>query len=450
MNPMKRLFAALLLVAISSVIQFSVVHGTAVDSPIRADAAKYVSYAYNLRNSGTFSHLPTWHPSHEGEPAVPDKLTLPGYPAVISLFLRGEPDQDFLSRVTLFQAALGVLSVLLVYAIASRLLPWGWAFTVGLVTAINPHLATISTYILTESLFTTLLLASVLATLLAVQNNRIRLYIIAGFLLGATSLVRPQLQILPFVLAGLALVLPAFKHHARGAILGLICFLSVLSPWLIRNATTEKPAGAPSLLVNTIYHGSFPNMMYKDDPRTYGFAYRFDPDMESASRNLSSALKHLATQVREDPLRYAQWYLIGKPGFFLSWGLIAGGGDIYVYPTPVSPYRSSGFFKALKEAAFLLHWPLMLLAVLSAFLTLRGISSPTVNSLRAGEALLALIFLYAIALHMLGAPYPRYGIPFRPLAYVLAFCLAHRLWLWKQARTELQKNASAQIPEVRD
>jgi len=34
------------------------------------------------------------------------------------------------------------------------------------------------------------------------------------------------------------------------------------------------------------------------------------------------------------------------------------------------------------------------------------------------------IVLYAIAFHMIGAPFPRYGVPFRPLLYMLAILLA--------------------------
>ena len=37
------------------------------------------------------------------------------------------------------------------------------------------------------------------------------------------------------------------------------------------------------------------------------------------------------------------------------------------------------------------------------------------------------IFLAAIVLHMIGAPYPRYGIPFMPFAYALAVVAAAAL-----------------------
>jgi 4-amino-4-deoxy-L-arabinose transferase-like glycosyltransferase len=435
--------APLVLVALSAFIQFSVVSGTIVDTPIRADAAKYVSYAFNLKNSGTFSHVPSWHNDYANAPVVPDKLTLPGYPAALTFFLDGAPDSQFVKRVTLFQACLGVLSVLLAYAIARRVLPAGWAFAVGLVTAISPHLATISTYVLTEALFTTSLLASTLALLVAIQSKGKRSpYVVAGLLLGITCLVRPQLQPLPFVLAAVALATPSLRRHLPGAMLGLACFLAVMAPWLWRNAMLEQPPGSPSLLVNTLYHGSFPNMMYRDDPRTYGFAYRFDPKSEEVTRDVPTVLAHIASSAAQDPLRYAQWYFIGKPGFFLSWGIIAGGGDIYIYPTPVSPYRDIALFKALKNASFLMHWPLMLLAVFCVFVALRrhfvlGNTTPSST----GAALLALIFAMAIVMHMLGAPYPRYGIPFRPIAYILAFWALHQAWSWQRGRGIPRSNA---------
>ena len=36
----------------------------------------------------------------------------------------------------------------------------------------------------------------------------------------------------------------------------------------------------------------------------------------------------------------------------------------------------------------------------------------------------SLVVLYAIAFHMLAAPYPRYGVPFRSLIQVMALTLA--------------------------
>jgi hypothetical protein len=42
--------------------------------------------------------------------------------------------------------------------------------------------------------------------------------------------------------------------------------------------------------------------------------------------------------------------------------------------------------------------------------------------------LLALTLSYVLAMHMIGAPYPRYSIPFRPLIYLLAMTMVTAMW----------------------
>ena len=45
---------------------------------------------------------------------------------------------------------------------------------------------------------------------------------------------------------------------------------------------------------------------------------------------------------------------------------------------------------------------------------------------------MALVVLYAIGLHMVVAPFPRYAIPFRPLIYALAMVPVQAAWLaWR-------------------
>lgn len=422
-----------LLCLLSALIQFSVVRGTTVDHPIRADAQKYVAYAYNLRHAGTFSHQPPWEV--HGAP-IPDKLTLPGYPLFLSLFLNDFPDHEFQRRVTGAQAVLGVASTLLTFLIALRLVPLGWAAAAAVIQAINPHFATISTYLLTEALFTTLLLASVWAMLKATAPNaRVGWWIAAGLLVGLASLVRPQLQLLPWLALAGALVYRRWRPTLPRVVLALSLFLAVMAPWHLRNAVTPRAPGDGDLLTATLHHGSYPNMTYEGDPRSYGYPYRFDPLVAEHSRDLPTVVAYIARQFRDHPVRYASWYLAGKPGFFLSWSL--AGEDVFIYPVQASPYQSSQVFAALRGIAFALHWPLMLLALSAAFLApwkphLFGGRVP-----QAAAVALAALFLYAIAMHVIGAPYPRYGIPFRPLAFVLAISLLHVILVWARARTRV-------------
>lgn len=431
-----RAAAVLVLLALSAFLQFSVVLDTKVNDPIRADAEKYVSYAYNLKHAGIFSHVNTWEgPDAATRTAIPDKLTLPGYPAFLTLFMDESPDEAFVRRVVLAQAILGVASTLFAYLIALRLLPLPWAFATGVLVAIGPHMATISTYLLTEALFTVLLLATTLATVVALRpGSRYRSWAMAGILLGMTCLVRPQLQLVPWCALALVLVVQRWRPQLRRVLLAVACFAAVAGPWYVRNAATESPPGDPDLLVITLYHGSFPNMMYRNDPKTYGFPYQNDPDQARITRDMSSILEHIGTSFAEQPVRFASWYLFGKPGSFLSWGVVGGVGGVFIYPVDRSPFLDQPLFKALRSFNFLVHWPLMLLALLASFFAFwRPHALASDEDQQRVAALISAIFIYAIAVHMLGAPFSRYSIPFRPLAYALA--LAMILATWRRLRS---------------
>lgn len=432
-----RAFAMLVLLAASAFVQFTTVLQTRQDGVIHGDATKYVFYAYNLRHHQVFSRTQSFGAGREQAEPVSDKLTLPGYPAFLSLFLgQGAPDAAFVRRATLAQAGLGAASTLLAFLIALRLLPLGWAFASGLLTAGLPHLATFSTHLMTEPLFTCLLLASVLAMLSAARPAAgLPRAMLAGLLLGLACLVRPQLQLLPALAILGTLVSSRLRPHLPRVLLATACFVAVLGPWYARNASIESPAGEPDLLVTTLYHGSFANFMYRDDPRTFGYPYRADPDQARITANLDSVLTHIGASFASEPLRSARWYLLGKPGFFLSWGIVAGVGDIFVYRVATSPWLEQPLFVAMRDLAFVLHWPLMLLSLAAMLLaTWRPRLLSSEPERRHAAILLSVLLLYVMGMHMLGTPLPRYNVPFRPLEFTLALVALHAAWArWRPA-----------------
>lgn len=420
--------AAVLL--LSAWIQWSVVQRTEVNQPIRADAAKYVAYAWNLRHHGVFSHDPAGLAAGATAPA-PDRLTLPGYPAFLALFVGDGAQPDYtglLQRATTAQMLLGIATVGVVLLIGLELLPFGWALAAALLAAISPHLATINTYLLAEGLFTFLVALSLLALLRASRDDAgWGAYALAGVAIGLTSLVRPQLQPLPFLLLLACALSPRLRPRLKKAAIGFACFLAFVGAWQLRNL--DVPRGGPGLSVVSMYHGAFPELMYGRIRASYGFPYRFDPDLEAHSRDLRAVAGFVASEFREQPGRMARWYLLGKPEFFLSWNIIAGGGGPFVYPVVASPYLDSGVFRGLYAGSFLLHWPLTLLA-LTAMLVAAWRPRLLAHDPRRQRQLrlLALVLGTMLVLHAIGAPYPRYGIPFRPLVYLLALALLHGLW----------------------
>lgn len=427
--------AAAILLAVASFVQFSVAVGTRQGEVIHGDATKYVFYAYNLKYRHTFSYTQSFGPGHESAAVAPDKMTLPGYPAFLSLFVGGVPDTAFLRRATVAQAGLAVGTVLLAFLLALRLMPLSWALAAGLIVAIQPQLAVVATHLMTETLFAFLATAFFVAMLAAAGTQDKRRYAFAGLLLGLASLVRPQLQLLPWLALAVVLVVPRLRPKLPLLLAGLLAFLAIVGPWFLRNAQLERAPGAPDLLVSTLYHGSFPGFMYRDDPRTLAYAYRFDPQAAAATQDMGSVLAHIGHAFQAQPLKYAHWYLVGKPAFFLSWGFIEGASDIFIYRVDRSPYLDRPLFAAMHATSRALHWPLMLLAVAGTLVALwRPAWLSQRADVRVAMALLGGVLLSLVVLHAIGAPYPRYNLPFRPLAYVLGLAFAQQLIVRLRAR----------------
>jgi 4-amino-4-deoxy-L-arabinose transferase-like glycosyltransferase len=442
-RPIERLLLILIL-ALSAWVQSSVANRTVVDTPLRADAAEYFSYAVNLGWSGTYSANQDWRSGSPAAAPQPDKVRSPGYPLFLRLIGRPVPSPGYLHRVATWQAALGVLSVFLAWCIARRMLP-GWAaLATTALCAINPHLATIGTYLLSESLFTALLLASVLATCVAFERRAGRWWLYAGLAWGACALVRPTVEFLPLLFLLASFAFAGLRDVRRGAALAMLGFALVQAPWVLRNLHVPAVPGT-SLMAKSLVHGSYPGFMYQDKPESFGFPYRFDPDSERASSDVPSALGRIAANFRDAPLRQAGWYLFGKPGWFLSWGNVQAF-DVLIYPAIHTPYYEDARFALMRMASLWLHWPLMLLGLAGAiWVALRPRAVQLASLSRPGSAIVAWVVLYAVAAHAATAPFPRYSIPFRPLLFALALLVLVAAWRFLRSERSNRLAGSASV-----
>ena len=422
--------ALLVVLLFSAYIQFSIVSRTVVDTPLRADAKSYFSYAYNLKNYGVYSNAATWSGQSPAIKPAADKLSPPGYPLFLLAVGNPEPTEDFVSRVTYVQAVLAVLSVWLMYLISARFLGPRWALAAATLTALSPHLAVMTSYILTETLFIFLLFASLLSLLVAIDSKKRVAIVATGLLWGLCSLVRPTAQFVPLLALLAVVALPRLRQFRKEVLLGFAVFIAVQAPWQIRNHFLESTPGQPSLMVNFLNFGAYPNFMYQDRPESFAVPYRFDPDINTIQHDLPSFISSISGKFRHQPVKYARWYLIGKPGYFLSWTNIDGVGDVYIYPVIRSPYFEDMKFALVRFGMLALHWPLMLLGLLGGMAAwLRPEWARLDESSRMAAMAVSGLFAYALVFHMIGAPLPRYGIPFRPLLYPLALLVLRGWWL---------------------
>lgn len=429
-NPrMLRILAATALFAIAVGFRFGAINETEVQNPIRADAADYYNYAVNLKKHHTYSRA-----TLSDTPPVPDAVRSPGYPVFLTMFVEDPPTRFMLWKIVAVQALIDCLTVLLALAIFRRFLPEGLALGGGLLTALSPHLISASTYLLTETLFVFLTTLSVwLLIKLFVDKNRV-IAVAAGAVIAAATLTRPTLQFFIIPAAGILYFVLARQDRLRLIAPLVVGFVLVMSPWVIRNLGPIGSPTDPILSTLSLQHGMYPDFRYQDIPESTGIPYRYDPRTEEITKSKGTVLREIRRRFSEEPARHLEWYLVKKPITLLSWNIIAGAGGIFIYPVNSSPYITNAAYANTYIGMKALHWPLVVLALLATVMVWTPIAKGLPANTLFATRLLSLLMLYFLSLHVLVAPYPRYGIPLRPAIYGLALFQCWWIFTWLKTR----------------
>jgi hypothetical protein len=394
---------------------------TTVSIPLRADARDYFMYAHNLRHKQVYSRDPASLQNPGSRPA-PDAMRSPGYPLFLSAFVNGLPNTDMINRIVMSQALISTLTLLLSFLFLRSFLSTFWAGVGALLTALSPHLIVANSYILTETLFCFILV--LIAWIVGLFGGRLRVWQAAliGVLMAFASLVRPSLQYFPILFSVFLILHAGWRRGGKLAGVVIIAFALSFSPWIIRNMHTLGVTGDKTLMINFLHHGMYPDFTYDDVTESRGFPYRYDPRASEIGRDIPSVLKELSKRFYEEPGKHLQWFLFGKPVAFWSWNTVQGVGDAFIYPVSQSPYFHDPYFRWSHHLMHTLHWPIVILALFGTVMVWLPLSR---IGLEDGAVLTArvasLLLIYYTALHVIGAPFPRYSIPLRPFLYGLAF-----------------------------
>ena len=209
------------------------------------------------------------------------------------------------------------------------------------------------------------------------------------------------------------------KINKKLILIILVGYLTSYGPWIVYKniALGDKPS---SLTLDSLHNGMYIGLMHNNDPRTQGIPHRTDPDYDKVN-DKASLLKELSNRIQQRPMDYLKWYIIDKPIMFLSWNIVAGMGDIFIYYIHYSPYQSLGLYKNTHLIMRALHGPLMILGSIMALVLWLPVAKNNFsrNTLLIGR-ILSLIIFYFIAVHSAGTPLPRYSIPIRPIMYAFA------------------------------
>lgn len=421
----------LILTIIAAYLRFNVIVDSIVDHPIRADARDYYFYGYNLRAHSVFSCDPAGYLNTQ--PPIPDAIRAPGYGAFIASFMDFNLAQTntlngllkSIEPVLFFQALLSVITVILIFLIACQFIPESMAFLVGILTAISPHLVNSNIYLLSESLYTFLLY---LSFFLIIRYQNTKTFFIAGVTLALASLTRPTTEYLPFfvfVIIGCCIEKQQFKKWA----IMLLFYTLTVSIWKIRNIFAIGTMSDPQLLSNTIHHGMYPNFMHNGLIESLGMPYRFDSSLAPGEKNIWKVLETLKERVLENKITFLKWYLLGKPIALFTWNSgnnLLVNGDIYIYPMLKTPYTINPFFIWTYSLSKFVYLPLIIIGWIASFSSL-FLSKEFWGESWSGVVILSITVFYFIGIHMLGAPFPRYTIPFQPLFFLLAITLVNKV-----------------------
>ena len=245
----------------------------------------------------------------------------PAFLAIVYSLVGAGPSRFFAARLA--QAIfLGAPLAPLTYWVAQRLFPLPYfrqkgreikfekaARTAAWITACYPMLLVYPLGLGTENPFFLLLLASFLFLLLSIEHPSPNNLLLAGLFLGLTALTRSV--ILPFAAAAFLLL---FYLHRKRALLTILSFFLIITPWIIRNSMLHhRLTGIETSMGYNLYLGYH--------PRGDG-SFVFGPSLDLLSILDDSARDRIGTEkaigfIHAQPERFIP-LAINRLGFFFG------------------------------------------------------------------------------------------------------------------------------------
>lgn len=194
----------------------------------RRDSGKYLQPAVNLLNGFGFSQEPQ-------APFTPDTVATPVYPLFIAVLYKLFGESYF--AIGLLQVILSAITAGLVYLLGCYLIPEIETRLGGIWFALSLVSITHAVFILTETVFSFLLLGAVGFVVVYWKRGQIRWLLIAGVVMGITILCRPIALYYPLVAAVLIgmIHLRKWKRALSAAAAFLGASVLIVSPWAVRN-----------------------------------------------------------------------------------------------------------------------------------------------------------------------------------------------------------------------
>lgn len=398
-----------------------------------SDSYSYHFIAHNFYNSGLWSEF--------------NPFRTPLYPFYISVFyyLFGVNTLP----VILSQLFLAVVTIYLLYHTVLKITNTKASLLAALLLAAEPYTIIYNSQLLTETLFTFLVVSAVYASVLTSNKTSLAYWLLAGVLFGLASLTRPVGYYLPVFLS-VFLILIYFKNW-RYLLKVIAClqlaYYLTLSPWLYKNYRDFGVAEMSSIIGFNLY---FYNVGGSEKLRTGKTETECVEELGKIKtaagtdtiRNPmvhSKALQQLAFDYIK---KYPVWFILAH---------IRGSVEVFVAPAPVVIYlmdilhlekgensddTSLGYISR-KSTIELLITAMLILYTLLLYLT--AIIGCYMAYIRNNKTLLILLVPVMYFFLITGATggATRYKIPAMPFILVFtALCIAY---IWEYEKPFLRK-----------
>ena len=376
--------AAILGVALAGRVWWLLAHAPGIASGTH-DELGYVQMARQLIGRGVYGYYST----------TPNAFVTPGYPLFVTvvfkiadLFGAGPSGELIALRVT--QMMLGLLAVWFVFLLGRRIGGTHVGLLAAGVAAVYPSSFMAQGRILTESLFSALLLGWLLLATELRERRDWRWHAVLGALLAVLVLVRPTVALLGVVLYAIDLAETRDWRFALGSLMALLAFALVMSPWWVRNRIVlHETVLLATQTGDPFLRGTDPWDPYdKIGPSI--IAGVAPADMQRVG------VERVKAGLRDHPVEYVTWFTVGK------WW--------YLWRSPW--YEATWLSKAL-------HWVFVL--GLGWIGVVAGLFDRRARLLAWSVVVLTLVQLAFI-------PIPRYMYPLTLVAMVLAAWVGMRVW----------------------
>ena len=405
--------AALFLVAFMIRMVFSLFIYDHPERVISPDSPLYISLAESLLDSQTF----------------PSVFRTPVYPSFIALIYG--VFGHFPQAVIMAQSFLDSLTAIFVIFICLEIFKKvRYAYGAGFLYAVTPFAVFYSNMILSETLFTCILVASVYFFIVFLDKRKMHYIVVSSVFLGAGVLCRPIALYLPLLLAPF-IFMSGFRLRDR-LIPCLICLFSfsiILIPWYMKNHYQHEYWGISTVKdIDMFYYEAPAALMIRDNPlsviqpaineplyiyqlylwervrKKYGWREKNQSDViEDAKKN--AILREEGNAIIKENI----------PIILLS-HTVGIGRTLCPYPPHFENLTGSPV-TIVRGFAFLLDVAITILSLSGIIAIVRGAPNTRVSKIATG-AMIFLLFYFTFIPGIMG--YSRFKIPVLPLICIFA------------------------------